>query len=166
MENRRRKTSPQYMLKERNFIRQTRMKARQNITNARSEYDRIRADLSSGQGLAGDTMQRPQDKEQELAANQRRKAVELEKVESKLKEMGKKQKARLERREKLAGRESKLRRQLAEMEKRYLDIGLVLPTSQVHERNRYGWYRRHFIVTQQQAAFASAPMLRFSLLVA
>jgi chromosome segregation ATPase len=70
-------------------------------------------------------------KERELAADQRRQARDLERMEARLKEMGRKQKEMMERREKLTGRESQLRRQLAEMEKRYLEIGLVLPASQV-----------------------------------
>ena len=44
-----------------------RTKIRQNITNAKSEYDRIRGALSRGQGLAGDTVQMLQAREKELA---------------------------------------------------------------------------------------------------
>ena len=41
---------------------------RQNIANAKNEYDRIKGELSRGQGLAGDTVQMLQAREKELSA--------------------------------------------------------------------------------------------------
>ena len=70
--NRMKKFVEIYELKEKNLSIQNKMTARQNIANAKSEYDRIKADLSCGQRLAGDTMQRLQSREQELAPMIRR----------------------------------------------------------------------------------------------
>ena len=55
------------VVKGRNAAIMERSKIRQNITNAKSEYDRIRGELSKGQGLAGDAVQMLQAKEKELA---------------------------------------------------------------------------------------------------
>ena len=73
--NRMKKFVDNYELKEKNHLIKNKMRARQNIANAKCEYDRIKADLSSGQGLAGDTMQRLQNREQELAAMVRRSLI-------------------------------------------------------------------------------------------
>ena len=71
------KTSPQmqrvknfvehYTLKGKNAAILERSKIRQTITNAKSEYDRIKRELSKGHGLAGDTIQMLQAREKELA---------------------------------------------------------------------------------------------------
>ena len=71
------KTSPQikrikqivenYELKGTNVALMERARLRQNIANAKNEYDRINCELSRGQGLAGDTIQMLQAREKELA---------------------------------------------------------------------------------------------------
>ena len=71
------KTSPQmrriknfvdnYVVKGKNAALMERARIRQDIADAKSEYDRIRGDLSRGQGLSGDTVQMLQAREKELA---------------------------------------------------------------------------------------------------
>ena len=70
------KTSPQlqriknfvdnYVVKGRSAAIMQKSKIRQTITNAKSEYDRIKGELSRGQGLAGDTVQMLEAREKEL----------------------------------------------------------------------------------------------------
>ena len=71
------KTSPQlrmiknlvgnYVVKGTTAALMERARVRQSIANAKSEYDRMRGDLSRGQGLSGDTVQMLQAREKELA---------------------------------------------------------------------------------------------------
>ena len=71
------KTSPQiniirqfvdkYELKGKTVALMERARLRQNIANAKSEYDRIKGELSRGQGLAGDTIQMLQARDKELS---------------------------------------------------------------------------------------------------
>ena len=72
------KTSPQidrirqfvedYEVKGKHAALMERARRRQNIANAKSEYDRIKGELSRGQGLAGDTIQMLQARDTELSA--------------------------------------------------------------------------------------------------
>jgi hypothetical protein len=72
------KTSPQidrirqfvenYDAKGKHVALMERARLRQNIANAKSEYDRIEGELSKGQGLAGDAIQMLQARERELSA--------------------------------------------------------------------------------------------------
>ena len=56
-----------YVVKGRSAAKMEKSKIRHNITNAKSEYDRTRGELSRGQGLAGDTIPMLQAREKELA---------------------------------------------------------------------------------------------------
>ncbi len=75
-------------------------------------------------------------KEMELAEDQRRLSALLESTEAKLKKMEKDQTERMELKNRLTSKEAKLRRQLAEKERRHLEIGLVLPSSQITDSRR------------------------------
>jgi chromosome segregation ATPase len=89
------------------------------------------------------------DREKELEENQRCLAAQLEADELSLKDMEKEQEQRMAERARLAVRESKLRRQLADMEQRYTDIGLVLPSSQIQETRKAKLQKSLDTVNQQ-----------------
>ena len=55
-------------MKDKHIASRERARLRQNIANAKSDYDRIKGELSRGQGLAGDTITMLQARERELAA--------------------------------------------------------------------------------------------------
>ena len=55
-----------YAITGRNAAIVERSKIRQTITNAKSECDRIKGELSKGQGLAGDTVEMPRARGKEL----------------------------------------------------------------------------------------------------
>ena len=107
--------------------------------NRDSQLARLRSLLAAQEKKRGSLQVLAQDlanRERELTKDQRQLATQLEDVEAELKSMENVRKQRLEERARLAARESKLRRQLVEMERRYLDIGLVLPSSQIQDIRR------------------------------
>ena len=57
-----------YDLKDKTLAIMEKSRIRQNIANAKSEYDRIKGELSSGQGFAGDTVEMLKARERELSA--------------------------------------------------------------------------------------------------
>jgi len=70
--NRMKKFVDSYELKENSFMLANKLRAKQKIANVRSGSGRTTGDVSKGQGLAGDTIGRLQNREQELAAMIRR----------------------------------------------------------------------------------------------
>ena len=57
-----------YELKGKRIAIMEKSRIRQNIANAKNEYDRVKGELSWGQGLAGGTIQTLLAREEELSA--------------------------------------------------------------------------------------------------